>query len=156
MFRYLIPLLLQYDSTAGESDKTDAHGVGTSVQIAKNSHAVQASNALSRLSGLGGGDSPAPYNEAAADALKALLTPKLASMLKENSPKDLLSILNSNLESPEVSDQFLEAYLSFFLSLSLTHYISLTFVIVKFCGIIVGCVFRCLLMCRKFISEVEK
>ncbi|XP_042055385.1 dnaJ homolog subfamily C GRV2-like [Salvia splendens] len=99
---YLIPLLLQYDSTAGESDKTDAHGVGTSVQIAKNSHAVQASNALSRLSGLGSGDSPAPYNEAAADALKALLTPKLASMLKENSPKDLLSILNSNLESPEI------------------------------------------------------
>ncbi|KAL1547941.1 DnaJ subfamily C grv2 [Salvia divinorum] len=99
---YLIPLLLQYDSTAGESDKTDAHGVGTSVQIAKNSHAVQASNALSRLSGLGSSDSPAPYNEAAADALKALLTPKLASMLKENSPKHLLSILNSNLESPEI------------------------------------------------------
>ncbi|XP_047947421.1 dnaJ homolog subfamily C GRV2 [Salvia hispanica] len=99
---YLIPLLLQYDSTAEESDKTGAHGVGTSVQIAKNSHAVQASNALSRLSGLGSSDSPAPYNEAAADALKALLTPKLASMLKENSPKDLLSILNSNLESPEI------------------------------------------------------
>ncbi|XP_057768784.1 dnaJ homolog subfamily C GRV2 isoform X2 [Salvia miltiorrhiza] len=99
---YLIPLLLQYDSTAGESDKTDAHGVGTSVQIAKNLHAVQASNALSRLSGLGSSDSLAPYNEAAADALKALLTPKLASMLKDNSPKDLLSILNSNLESPEI------------------------------------------------------
>ena len=104
MVRYLIPLLLQYDSTAEESDKVGAHGVGTSVQIAKNSHAVQASNALSRLSGLGSSDSPAPYNEAAADALKALLTPKLASMLKENSPKDLLSILNSNLESPEVRE----------------------------------------------------
>lgn len=105
LFRYLIPLLLQYDSTAEESDKTDAHGVGISVQIAKNLHAVQASNALSRLSGLGGSDSPTPYNQAAADALKALLTPKLASMLKDKSPKDLLSILNSNLESPEVSAQ---------------------------------------------------
>lgn len=96
-------MLLQYDSTAEESDKTDAHGVGTSVQIAKNSHAVQASNALSRLSGLGGSDCPAPYNEVAADALKSLLTPKLASMLKDKSPKDLLSVLNSNLESSEVS-----------------------------------------------------
>lgn len=99
---YLIPLLLQYDSTAEESDKTDAHGVGTSVQISKNSHAAQSSNALSRLSGLGSSDSPTPYNQAAADALKSLLTPKLASMLKDKSPKDLLSILNSNLESPEI------------------------------------------------------
>lgn len=108
LFRYLIPLLLQYDSTAEESDKTDARGVGTSVQKAKNSHAVQASNALSRLSGLGSSDSPAPYNEAAADALKSLLTPKLASMLKDKSPKDLLSVLNSNLESSEVSAQCLQ------------------------------------------------
>ncbi|KAH6778697.1 DNAJ heat shock N-terminal domain-containing protein [Perilla frutescens var. hirtella] len=99
---YLIPLLLQYDSTAEESDKTDAYGVGTSVQIAKNLHAVQSSNALSRLSGLSSSDSPTPYNQAAADALKSLLTPKLASMLKDKSPKDLLSILNSNLESPEI------------------------------------------------------
>ncbi|PIN24334.1 Endocytosis protein RME-8, contains DnaJ domain [Handroanthus impetiginosus] len=99
---YLMPLLLQYDSTAEESDKTDAHGVGTSVQIAKNSHAVQASRALSRLSGLGDSETPTPYNQAAADALRALLTPKLASMLKDKSPKDLLSTLNSNLESPEI------------------------------------------------------
>ncbi|KAK6156515.1 hypothetical protein DH2020_010763 [Rehmannia glutinosa] len=99
---YLIPLLLQYDSTAEESDKTDAHGVGTSVQIAKNLHAVQASYALSRLSGLGSGELPTPYNQAAADALRALLTPKLARMLKDKLPKDLLSTLNSNLESPEI------------------------------------------------------
>ncbi|KAI3443850.1 hypothetical protein Pfo_000515 [Paulownia fortunei] len=99
---YLIPLLLQYDSTAEESDKTDAHGVGTSVQIAKNLHAVQASHALSRLSGMGSCETPTPYNQAAADALKALLTPKLASMLKDKLPKDLLSTLNSNLESPEI------------------------------------------------------
>ncbi|KAL8488337.1 hypothetical protein ACS0TY_024112 [Phlomoides rotata] len=97
---YLIPLLLQYDSTAEGSDKTDSHGVGTSVQIAKNLHAVQASHALSRLSGLGSSESP--YNQTAVDALRALLTPKLASMLKDNQPKDLLSILNSNLESPEI------------------------------------------------------
>lgn len=101
--RYLIPLLLQYDSTAEESDNTDARGVGTSVQIAKNLHAVQASYALSRLSGLGSSKNPTPYNQAAADALRALLTPKLGSMLKDKLSKDLLSTLNSNLESPEVN-----------------------------------------------------
>ncbi|GFP82733.1 Dnaj homolog subfamily c grv2 [Phtheirospermum japonicum] len=99
---YLIPLLLQYDSTAEESDKTDAHGVGTSVQIAKNLHAVQASYALSRLSGMTTSEPRTPYNQAAADALRALLTPKLASMLKDKLAKDLLSTLNSNLESPEI------------------------------------------------------
>ncbi|KAL8040659.1 hypothetical protein ABFX02_10G112300 [Erythranthe guttata] len=99
---YLMPLLLQYDSTAEESDKIDAHGVGTSVQIAKNLHAVQASFALSRLSGLGSRETPTPYNQAAADALRALLTPKLASLLKDKLAKDLLSTLNSNLESPEI------------------------------------------------------
>ncbi|XP_022893353.1 dnaJ homolog subfamily C GRV2 isoform X1 [Olea europaea var. sylvestris] len=99
---YLIPLLLQYDSTAEESDKTQAHGVGTSVQIAKNLHAVQASHSLSRLSGLDTSDNPAPYNQVAADALRSLLTPKLASMLKDTLPKDLLSKLNSSLETPEI------------------------------------------------------
>nr|GMD83332.1 DnaJ homolog subfamily C GRV2 isoform X1 [Ipomoea batatas] len=99
---YLLPLLLQYDSTAEESDKSEAHGVGESVQIAKNLHAKRAAQALSRLSGLATGENPTPYNEAAADALKALLTPKLASMLKDQSPKDLLSKLNTNLENPEI------------------------------------------------------
>jgi DnaJ family protein C protein 13 len=101
--RYLLPLLLQYDSTAEESDATESHGVGASVQIAKNMHAVRASEALSRLSGLYGDGSLIPYNQAAADALKVLLTPKLSSMLKDQIPKDLLSKLNANLESPEVS-----------------------------------------------------
>uniref|UniRef100_A0A2C9W566 J domain-containing protein n=1 Tax=Manihot esculenta TaxID=3983 RepID=A0A2C9W566_MANES len=99
---YLLPLLLQYDSTAEESDKTESHGVGSSVQIAKNMHAIRASQALSRLSGLCIDGSSTPYNVAAADALRALLTPKLASMLKEQLPKELLSKLNTNLESPEI------------------------------------------------------
>ncbi|KAK9269493.1 hypothetical protein L1049_001268 [Liquidambar formosana] len=99
---YLLPLLLQYDSTAEESDSTEAHGVGASVQIAKNLHAVRASQALSRLSGLCTDGVSTPYNQAAADALKALLTPKLASLLKDQLPKDLLSRLNTNLESPEI------------------------------------------------------
>lgn len=99
---YLLPLLLQYDSTAEESDTAVTHGVGASVQIAKNSHALKASLALSRLSGLCTGENASPYNQSASDALKALLTPKLASMLKDQSPKDLLSKLNSNLESPEI------------------------------------------------------
>lgn len=101
-FRYLLPVLLQYDSTAEESNATESHGVGASVQIAKNMHAVRASQALSRLSGLCSDESSTPYNQTAADALRALLTPKLASMLKDQAPKDLLSKLNNNLESPEV------------------------------------------------------
>ncbi|XP_075640768.1 dnaJ homolog subfamily C GRV2 isoform X4 [Castanea sativa] len=99
---YLLPLLLQYDSTAEESDATESHGVGASVQIAKNLHAVRASQALSRLSGLCADDNSTPYNQGAADALRALLTPKLSSMLKDQLPKDLLSRLNANLESPEI------------------------------------------------------
>ncbi|KAK3028083.1 hypothetical protein RJ639_039374 [Escallonia herrerae] len=99
---YLLPLLLQFDSTAEESDTTEAHGVGASVQTAKNLHALRASQALSRLSGMVSGEDPTPYNQAAAEALRALLTPKLASMLKDQLPKDLLSKLNTNLESPEI------------------------------------------------------
>ncbi|XP_030954444.1 dnaJ homolog subfamily C GRV2 isoform X2 [Quercus lobata] len=99
---YLLPLLLQYDSTAEESDATESHGVGASVQIAKNLHAVRASQALSRLSGLCADDNSTPYNKGAAVALRALLTPKLSSMLKDQLPKDLLSRLNSNLETPEI------------------------------------------------------
>ncbi|KAL0013902.1 hypothetical protein SO802_000971 [Lithocarpus litseifolius] len=99
---YLLPLLLQYDSTAEESDATESHGVGASVQIAKNLHAVRACQALSRLSGLCADDNSTPYNQGAADALRALLTPKLSSMLKDQLPKDLLSRLNANLETPEI------------------------------------------------------
>ncbi|THF95516.1 hypothetical protein TEA_002078 [Camellia sinensis var. sinensis] len=101
-FLFLLPLLLQYDSTAEDSDVTEAHGVGASVQVAKNFHAILASQALSRLSGLGTNDSSTPYNRAAVDALRALLTPKLSSMLKDPLPKELLSRLNANLESPEI------------------------------------------------------
>ncbi|PIA65248.1 hypothetical protein AQUCO_00100613v1 [Aquilegia coerulea] len=99
---YLLPLLLQYDSTAEEADRMEAHGVGSSVQIAKNSHAVQASRALSRLTGLCTDGISTPYNQVAADSLRALLTPKLANMLKQQMPKELLSSLNANLESPEI------------------------------------------------------
>ncbi|XP_042499011.1 dnaJ homolog subfamily C GRV2-like isoform X2 [Macadamia integrifolia] len=99
---YLLPLLLQYDATAEEADVTEAHGVGGRVQIAKNMHAIRASQALSRLSGLCGDGTSTSYNKAAANALRALLTPKLASMLKDQLPKVLLSSLNTNLESPEI------------------------------------------------------
>lgn len=98
---YLLPLLFEYDSTVEEPDSTEAHGVGVSVQTAKNLHAVRAAHALSRISGMAA-ESPTPYNQDAADALKALLTPKLASMLKDEQPKDLLIKLNSNLELPEI------------------------------------------------------
>lgn len=99
---FLLPLLLQYDSTAEESDTIESHGVGTSVQTAKNMHALRASQALSRISGLCTDGNPTPYNVPMANALRALLTPKLATMLKDHLPKDLLAKLNSNLESPEI------------------------------------------------------
>ncbi|KAJ4953933.1 hypothetical protein NE237_030765 [Protea cynaroides] len=99
---YLLPLLLQYDSTAEEADVTEAHGVGASVQIAKNMHAIRAYQALSRISGLCGNGTSTSYNKTATDALRALLTPKLANMLKDQLPKVLLSSLNTNLESPEI------------------------------------------------------
>ncbi|XVE98225.1 hypothetical protein REPUB_Repub03eG0087400 [Reevesia pubescens] len=99
---YLLPLLLQYDSTAEESDMAESHGVGTSVQFAKNMHAVRASQALSRLSGLCCDESSTPYNAPVTNALRALLTPKLAGMLRDQVLKDLLSKLNTNLESPEI------------------------------------------------------
>lgn len=94
--------MLQYDSTAEEAEPNESPGVGVSVQIAKNLHALRAAQALSRLSGLCTDESSTPYNQDAADALRALLTPKLCSLLKDDIPKDLLSRLNTNLESPEV------------------------------------------------------
>ena len=111
-----MPLLLQYDSTAEENDLNGAHGVGARVQIAKNLHAVRATQALSRLCGLCSDEISTPYNDSAATALRALLTPKLANMLKDQAPKDLLSNLNSNLESPEVSFSNCLTYVSSFLS----------------------------------------
>ncbi|KAL6642638.1 hypothetical protein ACP70R_020819 [Stipagrostis hirtigluma subsp. patula] len=99
---YVLPLLLQYDSTAEENETSEAHGVGARVQIAKNQHAVRATQALSRLCGLSSDGISSPSNQPAYNALKALLTPKLADMLRNHPPKELLSNLNSNLESPEI------------------------------------------------------
>ncbi|KFK32462.1 hypothetical protein AALP_AA6G244900 [Arabis alpina] len=99
---YILPLLLQYDSTAEESNSAESHGVGVSIQVAKNEHALQALQALSRLSGLCAEESLSPYNAAAAGVLRALLTPMLASLLKDETAKDLLSKLNTNSETPEI------------------------------------------------------
>eukprot|EP01018_Ginkgo_biloba_P003241 Gb_33273 [translate_table: standard] len=102
VFWYLLPLLLQYDSTAEENGATEARGVGSSVQIAKNTHAVLAARALARLAGFSGDELITPYNPSGANSLRALLTPKLADMLNNDLSKELLSNLNSNLESPEI------------------------------------------------------
>ncbi|KAG6548512.1 hypothetical protein Mapa_010000 [Marchantia paleacea] len=98
---YLLPLLLQYDSTAEKGEASGPHGMGNSVQNAKNMHAMLATRALARLGGFL--DDSTPYNLVAANALKALLTPKLGTMLGDSSPSEgLLRNLNSNLESPEI------------------------------------------------------
>ncbi|KAJ3681674.1 hypothetical protein LUZ60_014247 [Juncus effusus] len=98
---YVLPLLLQYDSTAEENSSSESQ-IGSSVQTAKNLHASLATQALSRLSGLSDEEIETPYNKSADEALKALLTPKLAHMLKTRPAKDLLVNLNTNLESPEI------------------------------------------------------
>lgn len=99
---YLLPLLLQYDSTAEENGSSEPHGVGSRVQTAKNTHAFLAAHAFSRLQGSQTEDYSTPHNETAANALKALLTPKLAAMLTPELLKELLCNLNANLESPEI------------------------------------------------------
>ncbi|BBM97673.1 DnaJ homolog subfamily C member 13 [Marchantia polymorpha subsp. ruderalis] len=98
---YLLPLLLQYDSTAEKGEASAPQGMGNSVQNAKNMHAMLATRALARLGGFR--DVSTPSNLVAANALKALLTPKLGTMLGDSSPSEgLLRNLNSNLESPEI------------------------------------------------------
>ncbi|MCO5552633.1 hypothetical protein L7F22_006148 [Adiantum nelumboides] len=102
VFWYLLPLLLQYDSTAEENGSSESHGVGSRVQIAKNTHAFLAAHALSRLRGTQTEEFTTTPNETAFNALKALLTPKLAAMLTPELLKELLCNLNANLESPEI------------------------------------------------------
>ncbi len=68
-------------------------------------HAMLAVRALARLSGLLDDDLATPYNESAATSLHALLTPKLSNMLRDESTRELLRNLNSNLESPQVLTQ---------------------------------------------------
>lgn len=68
-------------------------------------HAMLAVRALARLSGLLDDDLATPYNESAASSLHALLTPKLSNMLRDESTRELLRNLNSNLESPQVLTQ---------------------------------------------------
>ncbi|KAK1696170.1 hypothetical protein QYE76_012867 [Lolium multiflorum] len=99
---FVLPLLLQYDSTAEENETNESHGVGARVQIAKNLHAIHTAQALSKLCGLGGDGIASPSNLPAFNTLRALLTPRLADMLRNYPPKELLSNLNSNLESPEI------------------------------------------------------
>lgn len=108
----MLPLLLQYDSTAEENETSETHGVGARVQIAKNLHAIRATFALSRLCGFSSEGMSNPSNQAAYNALKALLTPKLADMLRNHPPKELLSNLNSNLESPEVTSAIANCIMS--------------------------------------------
>lgn len=93
---------MQFDSTAESNGSSESLGVGSRVQTAKNTHAFLAAHAFSRLRGSQTEEYPTPHNETAANALKALLTPKLASMLTAELLKELLCNLNANLESPEV------------------------------------------------------
>ena len=75
---------------------------GMLMQSARNYHAMLASRALGRLSGLLQGKPGSPRCDAAAAALSALLTPALAAKLATPDPKPLLMHLNSSLLNPQV------------------------------------------------------
>lgn len=96
------------------------------VQAAKNYHAMLAARALGRLAGVLPGALATPACLPAQEALGKLLTPALASRLTEPDPRELLSLLNSSVLTPQVSaplpfflHQCLVTYLPGWLSLSL-------------------------------------
>jgi hypothetical protein len=80
-----------------------AQGIGASVQGAKNLHAMLAARALAKLGGFMEGELSTPYNQEATAVLRGLLTPRVATQLKDRSPRELLRNLTSNLETPHVS-----------------------------------------------------
>eukprot|EP00850_Spirogloea_muscicola_P020512 SM000218S06608 [mRNA] locus=s218:193476:202559:- [translate_table: standard] len=109
--KYLLPLLLQYDSTVEatapllESEDTNASRlVGNSIQAARNVHAELAVCALARLSGRLDEHGPvkSTFHPTLSLALRALLTPTLADMLSASVPQKLLQKLTANIETPEV------------------------------------------------------
>eukprot|EP00850_Spirogloea_muscicola_P013506 SM000092S24474 [mRNA] locus=s92:75259:82133:- [translate_table: standard] len=109
--RYLLPLLLQYDSTVVASppllaseDTSASRLVGNSIQAARNVHAELAVCALARLSGRLDEHGPfkSTFHPTLSSALRALLTPTLADMLSASAPQKVLQNLTANIETPEV------------------------------------------------------
>jgi DnaJ family protein C protein 13 len=62
-----------------------------------------AARALAKLGGFMEGELSTPYNQEATAVLRGLLTPRVATQLKDRSPRELLRNLTSNLETPHVS-----------------------------------------------------
>ena len=83
-------------------------------QTAANNNCKRAVLALARLGGYCVGDDKSPRNKEARKYLSKLLTPPVAAMLSQESPVELLTILNTHREVPrliwtgEMRDQLLE------------------------------------------------
>jgi len=72
------------------------------LQAAKNYHAMLAARALGRLAGVLPATLATPACLPAQEALGKLLTPPLASRLTNPDPRELLSLLNTSVLTPQV------------------------------------------------------
>eukprot|EP00210_Caulerpa_lentillifera_P007523 g7188.t1 len=72
------------------------------MQKRRNYHAMLAVHVLGRLAGLLIGPKTTPPQPQAAAALRSVLTISLVNRIQDQDPRDLLRILNGNVETPEV------------------------------------------------------
>eukprot|EP00051_Salpingoeca_urceolata_P002050 m.46532 g.46532 ORF g.46532 m.46532 type:complete len:2282 (+) comp11866_c0_seq1:73-6918(+) len=96
---HLVLLLFHYDFTLDESgvEKDES----SNKQEFMNNHAKFGVRAIARLGGFRSeGDDVTPENPTVQNVVAALLTPYLASKLKNPDPHELLKLLNSNTQNP--------------------------------------------------------
>ncbi|GMH45130.1 hypothetical protein BSKO_13087 [Bryopsis sp. KO-2023] len=72
------------------------------MQIRRNYHGMLAVHVLGRLAGILKGWSSTPAHAVASGAIKAIMTNSLFSRFTDQDPRELLSILNDNVETPQV------------------------------------------------------
>ncbi|KAK3742179.1 hypothetical protein QZH41_012074 [Actinostola sp. cb2023] len=95
---HLLLYLFKYDYTLEESG-IDKKAESNQQEVANNL-ARLSMNALARLGGYLPDENTTPENPAIRKSLSAMLTPYLARQLSNDTPKELLKVLNSNTENP--------------------------------------------------------
>ena len=109
----VLPLLFRFDPSLEENEAVEMDEAAHS-QTAANNNCKRAVLALARLGGYGMGEDKSPRNKEVRKYLSKLLTPPVAAMLTEESPVELLTILNTHREVPrliwtsEMRDQLLD------------------------------------------------